>query len=439
MSNRLESLNSKKPSSSKPSLKFKPKAVERKSKAERDKHTTIKQEDDDKLNKPKHDNNRKPKPRGRKNSYSGTHVVSSGLFSSGAVPMGSTEKEKPMMTGSSSSSSTASSSTASGNNDFIRSLKLKNPGASNSLSNSESDDENDITKIDMSKEYKFENTELFPVRPERHEPEQLQTPTQVSKEQSPVKEDPEFVKETSVKSDNIETELQQILETKADLENRISQPVDLLDMEETSKMSQDHNNIVESLTNDFFDLSTDNNNDNTFMLMQLPKNLPNYKPAISQVKAEPDSENVVGEEKQEKQGEEEKEKQQQQQKESTEPNESKPSSIFTSSETSTVQGEIGQLNIHKSGKVTINLGNDINLAVNVGAPTHFLQELVSFNMAEKQSTTEEDGDNPNEDDKMDQDNDDDNDDKKNITSGNKGSMRKLGTVDGKLITTPILS
>lgn len=379
MSNRLDSLNTKKPST-KPSLRFKPKVVERKSKEEREKNVKVKQEEAEKDKKPtKPIRGQRPnRGRGGRNQYANTHVLSSGLLSSESSGSAGFGKENKIVT-------SGPSSTGPG---FLQNLKLKDK-----LSSSDSDDDDDdLKKIDMAKEYKFaeEETVLFPVRPERFKQE-VKKP---SKEPSPVKDEPEFIRESSVKSETPDTQLQRILDTKADLESKITQTLDLLTEEEREKYSEDQNKILSVINGKFSDP------DGKFTLIQLPKLLPEYTLQKSLVKQEP---------------------------ELIEDTPTPTETTENSSEQEQVTGgQIGQLNFHKSGKITINLGNDINMDLKAGVPSTFLQELILLELHEPESKPVV----KKEDDmELDEDND------KDIT---RGTISKLGDVDRKFIATPII-
>lgn len=473
MSNRLESLNSKKPATGKPSLKFKPKVVERRSKEEREKSVKVKQEPEDSKSsgKPprggKNQRGGRPGGRGgRKDAYANTHVLSSGLLSTGSVTPGA-GNGKSSFGSSGSSRESRTISTLSPTPEFLQNLRLKpqlkkSPESVRSgtpETQSDDDDDNDLTKIDMSKEYKFaeDETTLFPVRAERVV-ETQDAPPSVSKEQSPVKDEPEFVKESSVKSENIETELQQILDTKADLESKISEPVDILNKEESEKLAEDHEHILQSINTRFNDilLQEKEHSDDKFMLFQLPKLLPNYKVVESKVKPEfSTGEAQLGPEASEVSDpipidvdsippE------------TTESDKASTSNTAQStgdSETnkfaapvSNVTGQIGKLNIHKSGKISLNLGNDINLDLTLGVGSNFLQELILLDYDDSSSSKSDTGSKPNPDnsepkpkqedpDEMDQDHSMD----ENQQNQSKGIVHMLGQVDGKLIATPSIS
>ncbi|EGV65405.1 RNA polymerase III subunit C53 [Yamadazyma tenuis] len=377
MSNRLESLNTKQPGAVKPSLKFKPKAVERKSKEERAKHVQVKQEDTsdrDKFKSAKPPRGQRPARGrgGRHNQYANTHVLSSGLLSSGAVSGGFAKDTKVV-------------NSASPSPDFLSNLKLKQPAELARVSASESDDEGDdgLTKIDMAKQYRFadEETVLFPVRPVRDDSEPPEViALGVSKEPSPVKEEPLSTNDVAYSA---QTELQRVLQTKANLESKISQPVDMLSQVEAKKLAEDHDHIAQLMSRSF------ESNDDKFSLFQLPKLLPEYSPKSKEDKAE----------------------------------------------NSKLNGQIGHLNIHKSGRITINLGNDINLDVTAGIPSTFLQEFVLLDLTPAPESprikTEEDMDIDAGIEINDQNND--NDEPKY-----QGTINKLGEVDGKFIATPII-
>jgi DNA-directed RNA polymerase III subunit RPC4 len=84
-----------------------------------------------------------------------------------------------------------------------------------------------------------------------------------------------------------------------------------------------------------------------------------------------------------------------------------------------LRGQIGHLNIHKSGKISINLGNNNNLAVSQGSAAHFLQEVIMLEMNETDNT--EDVEMMNEDgEKI------------------KGKLYRFGQADGKIIGTPAI-
>lgn len=351
MSNRLESLNSpRRGQQSKPSLKFKPKVVVRKSKEEREKVTAVKQEP---LTKTIPKNNPQKLTRSRKPNYAGTHVVSAGPLSMGSVSLGSPSGSKTGNTKDMVFNSVSPSP------ELFQSMKRK---AKAEVGESLSDelDEEDVTRINMNREYKFadEETVLFPVQPDRANLEKPQERSSVSREQTP--HEPEYVREASVKSEEpIEEELMKIKEHKAQLETKIAEPVDILGQEESDKLARDHDEISVMLTKKMEDL----NMQEPFFLVQMPQVLPEYTDSAENVSR---------------------------------------------------HGHIGHINIHKSGKVSMNLGNDNNLTVSKGSSAKFKQELVIL-----------EGFPPSEEEIYNADG-----------APVKGNLYNLGNVDGKLVAIP---
>ncbi|KAK6203465.1 RNA polymerase III (C) subunit [Scheffersomyces amazonensis] len=386
MSNRLESLNSKKAPSPAPkvALKFKPKVVPRKSKEERAKDAPIQVKEESSGRLPAGNGRGRGSGRGRgrggRNNYAGTHLVSSGPLSSGSVSLGNASGSKLGFTKDRAYNTNSVSSTP----EFIQNLRLKegtsskSPGISGNGNGNgnvadESDDDDDITKIDMTKQYRFneEDTQLFPVRPERQDDQGVSAPA--SRESTPVKE--EMIDDGAV-AVAVDTPQPEVPAASAAAQSYPSN-------EEHDKLLTDHHHIVDLLADRMSELNTDNDQeDEEFILFQLPKILPQYQPK-STVKAEDPTQN-----------------------------DSPPSPH--------IHGHIGHFNIHQSGKVSINIGNDINLDVTNGAPTTFLQELIVLNVPETESVqSDPDVEMANE-------------------QGQKvkGNIIRLGKVDGKIIATP---
>ncbi|CAK9440978.1 uncharacterized protein LODBEIA_P48470 [Lodderomyces beijingensis] len=438
MSNRLESLNSKKPSSSSPGsgLKFKPKVVQRKSKEERAKSAPrVKEENADasRTSARGRGGSMRGKGRGGRSNYAGTHLVTQGPLSAGSVGIGNSSGSKLGLTSDLIYSSSGEVSAP----DFISKLKLKQAGlkGENSESassidgsssndnddndlNDDDDDDNDPTKINMTKEYRFEDSEveLFPHRPYRDDGIQRPKPTsiKVKEEQSPVKLEPSVSatpevmalhEVEAVKSEDIEDKIASIKVNKAKLESKITQ-TDSIVQDESEKLITDHQQIVDLLMGD----GNNGEEDDTFVLFQLPSRLPEYKQEESKVKLEKDLIKVEPGEEDAGEGEEEKV-----------PADANRSVLSTN--TSTLKGEFGRLNVHQSGKITIDLGNGIILNVTKGSPADFLQELT---MVELDSKAAKD---PNSDemDMVD-------DEGKEIA----GKVMRLGTVRDKIIATPCI-
>jgi DNA-directed RNA polymerase III subunit RPC4 len=396
MSKRLDSLNSSKSGSTqKPGLKFKPKVVARKSDKERAKDApVVKQESTGRPTRGRggaRGSRGGTRGRGGRFNYEGTHMVSSGPLSAGSVSLGNVNGSKLGLT------SDRTFNSSSPTPEFLQNLKLKqDEGTKSPASSNDSDDDGDeFAKINMTKPYQFadEETVLFPVRAERDSPEpeheqlQMQDPISVSATPSV---------EPRIKSEPVEEKLERIQEKKSLLETKITAAGDSFEEEEASKLVTDYQQILDLLTGHLSNLSTDSQsedpekrpqtNPDSYFVMHLPKDLPEYVTVKS---------NAV------------KEEQQTDQTDATEPR------------AGPLRGQIGHINIHQSGKISINLGNDITLCVSKGAPTKFLQELVMIQTTgqindDDESMTNEDG--------------------QQIV----GELLRLGEVENKIIATPLI-
>lgn len=369
MSNRLESLNSKpsglSPSSSgsspaapTPPKKFKPKVVNRKSKEEREVPVEVKHEERKSTR-----GSTRGRGRGGRNNYAGTHVVSSGPLSSGSVSMGDSNGTKLGLTADRTFNSVSPTP------EFLQNLKLKEKPLKKETTASiahEDESDDDATKINMTQEYRFadEETVLFPVRPER-ELEEVRGDT------------PEVV-----------TSRTQSPEVKSDPDQKVVVPteVDQFEREEQDKMITDHEDLVRYITGKFENTTVDDITNGVitpetatsdkYLVFQLPNKLPTYT-LDSSVKQEPGVEEGSG-----------------------------------------LKGQIGHINIHQSGKITINLGNDNNLLVSKGNATSFLQEVV---VLERSGKDDEDIEMMDEEGRQ-----------------VKGSFLRLGEVEEKMIGVPMI-
>lgn len=384
MSNRLESLNAKKSTpSSKPSLKFKPKVVARKSKEERAKDAPVVKQEEPARGAGASSRGRGAmrggRGRGGRNNYAGTHVVSSGPLSSGSVSIGNANGSKLGLTADRTFNSVTPTP------EFLQNLKQKEKTHSKSPTPGyESEEDDDPTKINMTQEYTFDEQEtvLFPVRPTRIDiiPEGTTRPTkseEPSSEPSPGSVSESTTREPTIKSEPIEEKLEKVKAVKAELETKITETADRLDKEEASKLIVDHQDILDLLTNQFDGLSTKESDQ--YIALHLPKVLPDY----GEIPIDTDKNSFAGDIPQ-------------------------------------LRGQVGLLNIHQSGKISINLGNDNNLSVSRGNDASFLQELVVIDMHEKKDDEEYDV--------MDE-------------NGRKikGDFIRLGKVDSKIVATPIIN
>lgn len=390
MSNRLDSLNSKKPgtNSSKPALKFKPKVVARKTQVERakDAPTQVKEENvDRKLSQRGRGGMRGARGgRGRAN-YAGTRLVSSGPLTEGSVSLGmnstrNTIKREP---GTSLSSPTP---------DFLQNLKVKREESGAKVNSDESDSEDDGTKINMNRNYNFEEENvLFPIRPVRENDTNSEELSAESKETSPAfvesrSATPMEKSQSPVKEERIEDELNKIKEYKAELETKITDSGDKLRIEESEKIESDFKQIIDQINNEFLEILLDETESGTskeYMVLHLPSILPEFREPSLVKDEEIKDENMKDEE---GKGDAAKEDCNMIGEESTR--------TKLAAGVPNLRGRIGSLNIHKSGKVSINLGNDNNLVVSKAAPANFLQELTLIDMKgiqhEDVEVTEED-------------------------------------------------
>ncbi|CCE72809.1 Piso0_000403 [Millerozyma farinosa CBS 7064] len=381
MSNRLDSLNSKKPgtNASKPLLKFKPKVVTRKTQDERakDAPTQVKEENVD----------RKPSQRGRgsmrgarggrgRGNYAGTRLVSSGPLTEGSVSLGmnstrNTIKREP---GTSSSSPTP---------DFLQNLKVKREESVAKANSDESDSEDDGTKINMNRDYNFEEENvLFPIRPVRENDTSNEESGAESKETSPALVEsrsatPMEKSQSPVKEEHIEDQLNKIKEYKAELETKITDSGDKLRKEESEKIESDFKQIVNQINNEFSEISLDETESGTskdYMVIHLPSILPEFKRSSIVKDEDVKDENMKDEEVSVENLKEEDVKM----------IDEEPTRTKLAADIPNLRGRIGSLNIHKSGKISINLGNDNNLVVSKAAPANFLQELTLIDMKDTQ-------------------------------------------------------
>ncbi|CAN3373929.1 DNA-directed RNA polymerase III subunit RPC4 [Diutina rugosa] len=290
MSNRLESLS--KPS--KPGLKFKPKAVKRKSEIERAKDAPSAPTVPTKPTRGAFRGRGRGGARGGRNRYEGTHVVSSGPLSAGSVSLGgSSSMNKLGLTGDQVYNNGSSEA------DAPQFLKADEP-----------------TEIDMT--HADFDEPLFPVRAARDdsnspEPEvpgsvSLDGDSDTTRSPSPVKSETPALETIQEKKKELESKLVQETEANASAD-------------EHSQMIADHQQILDMVTHA----------DAPPFIMHLPA-LPTYSGS---------------------------------------------------------SGEIGQLRLHQSGKVTMALGNDIVVDVTRGADVDFLQQLAHLQLTE---TVEEDVD-----------------------------------------------
>lgn len=417
MSNRLESLNGKKPlaaGAAKTSLKFKPKVVSRRTKEERAKDApVIKSEDNSGGNSFRGSGARGGRGgarggRGGRNNYAGTHLVSLGPLSSGSVSIG----------GNMSGSKTGFTrdrvfNSQSPTPEYLQNLKLKDlslrdrggsPGPGGALSGGSTplstgyfsdDDIEDATRINMNEEYRFadEETVLFPVRPQRDDGEvnvDSKTPTP---ESTPAPELAPVTVKSEEPEDQAALDLAKLKQEEAIIETKLAKIAISLEEEELQKSKSD-----------FKEMSSFFEGNGKYMAIHLPKVLPTYH---QQEKEQPEETATNADEQENKQ----------------------PVYNSFSAIPYPEKGQIGRINIHKSGKITINLGNNNILDVTKGMPTNFLQEVVVLEMDNKKMNNGEETTVDDEEaidvDGMDE-------------TQPKGKLIRLGPLNNKLIGTPAL-
>lgn len=383
MSNRLDSLNPKK-SGSKPALKFKPKVVARKSKEDREKNApVVKTEERSNLPPTRGRGGSRGRGRGRGGAYVGTHLVSSGPLASSAVGNGPVATSKTGLT-----SDKVFGAEGREQSDPLQNLKMKSRSREDTPVGEDSDDEGGLTKINMSKEYQFEDSEtvLFPVRPQKDEEKKatkvaipLSSTVSATSSRAPSHTPrPEVVKSES--SEDIKIE-----DTPGPVPERVG---DVVEHDEHNRLIDDQRAIVDLVTGKFAGLkaedSPSNVPDNYFMV---------HLPQISQAPSESENDKMD--------------------------TDASKSELATSS-LADFQGQIGQLNFHRSGKITMSIGSDTSLNVAQGVPSNFLQELylIDSNAARKAEG--------------------DQDEEVLDEQGHKvvGDVHRLGEVTAKLVATP---
>lgn len=378
MSQRLDSLNDKKTSAAaRPSLKFKPKVVARKSKEERDKDApVVKQEPSARsASGTRGRGSTRGRGRGGRANYAGTSLVTAGPLEAGTVSLGVNTNSMGFKVQRDFGPSVSPTP------EFLNNLKLKDSkqrSLSPEAQDEDGDDENDVTRINMNREYRFadEETVLFPVRPARKEPPQTillsreNTVEPYSREQSApppeLESEPIKVKQEDDSNVNGLTPLGNQYSTIEPIVPISRDPTD-----ETSKLLSDHNQILNLVTKQLNNLSTEDTMhvvSEDYILLQMPKALPKFQPPAPKPQEEPVTvkEEVKLEEKPpviQDQDQEQKNKKKHKHKGKL------------SSDISTLSGQIGRLNIHKSGKISVTMADGITFNVAKGTQSQFLQEV----------------------------------------------------------------
>ena len=361
-SSRLDSLSRRSTPSAKPGLKFKPKVVARRSKEERDAQAPVTAQESNKSDKSNRGNNARGRggARGGRGgrggrALAGTHLVQAGPLASGNILSDSTQ-------------SFTRSATASPTPDYLSNLVKREGVRSTSVGLDSDEEDDDPARINMSKEYKFdpEHTELFPVRPVRNEHVESgdhkanPSAAEYVRSESPESVSPEpSGSKTTVKEEPQDKDLNAVLHEKdTELQKKLNDlqlqseflSVDPTEAkQETERLNKDHRSIVKSI------IEADNNPEK-FLFIQLPRVLPKFE-ENEEVKAAKAAQTISV--KPEKEGD----------------GDITMSEKKAEGEIDQLEGLVGKLRVHKSGKLTMKLGNVV-MDVGKGSQTDFLQEVV---------------------------------------------------------------
>ncbi|CCD22361.1 DNA-directed RNA polymerase III subunit C53 NDAI_0A02030 [Naumovozyma dairenensis CBS 421] len=401
------------PGSKKPSLKFKPKAVSRRTKEEREASEPKLNLGNDAANK--HDNKKKfgagskrantgdNKQRRMAKYLNNTHVISSGPLAAGNFIGGDKGSERRGFIRMEGSGSTL--------------VQKGLESIENDAGESDDDDgDNDVgdqkskTRFNMGREYgshtvveeeKEEGNsggdsdiemdedalqakrieQLFPVRPVRIRHEDIEQVKKEIQESTSVPTTRESTPAIAIKEDPDTTSLQQTLQ-----QREAAIQLKLKDMHlENELHSIDAEEVAEELkllTIDYQQILSKikrlDNKPNRFMVFQLPTTLPLFEDLLLQ-----------------KQEGSVEEKEKKNKKEKVEKDTHVPQEELT--------GRVGSVRVHKSGKLTMKIGNVV-MDLGRGAETTFLQDVVSLNEA-----TDEEG---------------------------ASAVELLGRIDGRVVVTP---
>ncbi|KOH00223.1 DNA-directed RNA polymerase III subunit C53 [Saccharomyces eubayanus] len=382
----------------KPSLKFKPKAVARKSKEEREAAASkVKLEEGPKRDKKNFNNSNSKRVNGnggqqrRMAKYlNNTHVISSGPLAAGNFVSekgdlrrgfikseggGSSLVQKGLETIDNGAESSDNEAEGDSNGDVAsRSKKKFNMGrefdAHNLIEVEEEEDSGKGSDVDMDDEaWGTKRIEqLFPVRPIRVRHEEVDT---VKREiQEALSEKPTREPTPGVKIESSNTELQSYLEER---EKQVNEKLGDLELQkdfqsvdekesaaELELLKADHQHILRKL-------KKMDSKPERFMVFQLPTRLPNFeRPAVKteEVEVEAQASDATKKKKTLK-------------KKST-------TNVIPSDE---LAGNIGAIRVHKSGKLSVKIGNVV-MDIGKGAETTFLQDVVALSMADDSSSAE---------------------------------------------------
>lgn len=374
MTGRLPSLKDSKP---KVSLKFKPKAVSRRSKQEREASAPkLKMEDDTKIPDKKKPRAGKPQQRRLPRYLQNTHVITSGPLAAGNFAAGRDDSRRSYFKSSEGDSdlmqkslmNIRSTSDDEDDDDGLGSGNARfNMGREIGL-NEWNDLEKEIYNIENEPEEEHIDPndeealqarrveELFPIRPlrVRHEDTEGHPVTKA--------EDQE---DTPIKDEDVDTKLEDVEEITELLPVPETEPVAINDHEakiEEEKKIMDNERIAKRL-------DRINNQPSKFVLFQLPSTLPEFKDDYTPPPTEETKKDEKTAAKPKPASARTLKKKQ----------EVKKSEVIEQSE---LNGRIGALRVHRSGKVTVRIG-DVIMDVTNGANTTFFQDVISLNASEE--------------------------------------------------------
>ncbi|EDO15259.1 hypothetical protein Kpol_461p13 [Vanderwaltozyma polyspora DSM 70294] len=421
-SGRLPSLSSGSGSGSgsgagKPSLKFKPKAVARRTKEERDASAPKVNEEANSHNNDKKKPGMNRKPGGQQQRrvpkyLANTHVITSGPLAAGNFTGGG----KDMMRRNFAKSDTYANSMNKGDDEdaLVSGINKINMGKEYSIKNSS---ESDSTE-ESSENEGFANSmgELFPITPLRIKHEdvdglQREITTETLHEEpapvpTPVAEETPAV-EKSVKIETDATGLNETLEARETLlKEKLKLKSKHVELEPSDPMglqseNKTMNDDYEYISNKLVSLEKDAYK---YLLFQLPPKLPMFTDETETKSEETEGQDVEMKEQEEAnedeevEGEEKTTEAKTSEEKSTKP--AKPEIIKL--ETSNPTGKIGFVRIHRSGKMTVKIGKVV-MDIGKSAEATFLQELVALDDSEESP-----------------------------------SVRVLGQVEGRVVVTPKL-
>ncbi|CAI4037756.1 hypothetical protein SMKI_04G0890 [Saccharomyces mikatae IFO 1815] len=386
--------------SAKPSLKFRPKAVARKSKEEREAAASkVKLEEgikrgSDKKNFNNNKNKRVTGPGGQQRRMpkylNNTHVISSGPLAAGnfvsekgdmrrgfikSEGSGSTLVQKGLETIDNGAESSENEAENEGNEGVTSKSKKKfNMGrefeAQNLIEDVDDNESEKSSDVDMDEEeWRSKRIEqLFPVRPVRVRHEDVET---VKREiQEALSEKPTREPTPNVKTEPVGTELQSFLEERErhvnekfedlGLQNELQSADEKEVAAELELLNADHQHILRKL-------KKMDNKPERFMIFQLPTRLPAFERPV--VKEEGDEVEVQTSDSAKKKNSVNK----------------KDTKGFLSAEE--LAGTIGSIRVHKSGKLSVKIGN-VAMDIGKGAETTFLQDVIALSIADESSSAE---------------------------------------------------